>query len=150
MLFKPLDKKGQLSLEYILSVMVVILIITLLSVPILSLSIDYTNDVMDSINAKNELSKITDAIDFCYNNGKGSKKTLLLDFNKDATVRFSSNGGSGRAVLSLKLSDGSYKDIIGSYDCDNLNENIHFSKGFNKLSVSWDEGTGSITLSRKS
>lgn len=150
MLFKPLDKKGQLSLEYILSVMVVILIITLLSVPILSLSIDYTNDVMDSINAKNELSKITDAIDFCYNNGKGSKKTVLLDFNKDATVRFSSNGGSGRAVLSLKLSDGSYKDVISSYDCDNLNENIHFSKGFNKLSVSWDEGTGSITLSRKS
>ena len=31
-----------------------------------------------------------------------------------------------------------------------FNENIHFSKGFNKLSVSWDEGTGSITLSRKS
>ncbi len=150
MLLEPTDNKGQLSLEYILSAMVIILIITMLSVPILSLSIDYSNDVMDSINAKNELSKITDAIDFCYNNGKGSKKTVLLNFNKDATVRFSSNGGSGRAFLRLNLSDGSYKDIVSSYDFDGLNANIHFSKGFNKLTVSWDDGTGFIVLSRKS
>ena len=61
-----LDNKGQLSLEYIISSMIVILIISLISVPILLTTIDYSNEIIDSINAKAELSKITDAIDYCY------------------------------------------------------------------------------------
>ena len=64
-----LDNKGQLSLEYVLSSMIVILIITLISVPILLAAMDYSNDIIDAINAKSELSKITDAFDFCYASG---------------------------------------------------------------------------------
>lgn len=147
-LVKSMDNKGQLSLEYILSAMMVILLITLLSMPILSLTIDYSNDIVDSINAKSELSKITDAIDFCFNSGKGSKKTVLLDFNKDLSVRFSGNGKNGIAIVNLELSDGSSKEISSDFEYLGLNENIHFSKGFNKLLVEWDEDTGLIRLSK--
>ena len=73
-----LGNKGQLSLEYILSSMIVILIISLISIPILLTAMDYSNDIIDSINAKSELSKITDAIDFCYASGKGHR-LLLID-----------------------------------------------------------------------
>ena len=52
-----IDNKGQLSLEYVLSSMIVILIISLISVPILLTAIDYSNDIIDSINAKSELSR---------------------------------------------------------------------------------------------
>ena len=55
-----LDEKGQLSLEYILSSMIVILIISLISVPVLLTRIDYSDDIIDSINSKEELSKITE------------------------------------------------------------------------------------------
>ena len=72
-----LDNKGQLSLEYVLSSMIVILIISLISVPILLTAMDYSNDIIDSINAKSELSKITDAIDFCYASGKGLNELYL-------------------------------------------------------------------------
>ena len=148
MLSKSLDNKGQLSLEYILSAMMVILLITLLSVPILSLTIDYSNDVTDSINAKNELSKITDAIDFCYNCGKGSKKMVLLNFNKDSSIRFAGDGEEGHAYMDLELSDGKSKKISSDFEYNHLNTNMQFYKGFNKLLVEWDEDTGLIKLSK--
>ena len=116
MIIKFIDNKGQLSLEYILSAMIVILIISLLSVPVLSLTMDYSNDIIDSINAKNELSKITDAIDFCYNSGKGSKRVVLIDFNRDLSIRFSNNAAGGIAYLNLNLSDGKSKEIISNFD----------------------------------
>ena len=86
------DNKGQLSLEYILSSMIVILIISLISVPILLAAIDYSNDIIDSINSKNELSKITDAIDFCYSSGKGSKRIVYVDFNQDVNMKLYNDG----------------------------------------------------------
>ncbi|ADC47083.1 hypothetical protein mru_1233 [Methanobrevibacter ruminantium M1] len=146
--FISIDNKGQLSLEYILSAMMVILLITLLSVPILSLTIDYSNDVINSISTKNELSKITDSIDFCYYSGKGSKKVVLLDFNQDFSVRFTNNGQKGIAYADLELSDNNHKEISSEYDYIGLNTNIQFSKGFNKILVEWDEDTGLIRLSK--
>ena len=150
MLFKTVDDKGQLSLEYILSALIAILVITLLSVPILTQTIDYSNDVMDSMNAKNELSKITGAIDFCYNSGKGSKKTVFIDLNRDSTIRFSQNGQNGIAYLRLNLSDGSSKEISDSYDYNKLNANIQLSNGFNRIVVKWDDDTGLISISKAS
>ena len=96
-----MDKKGQLSLEYILLSMMAILIISLLSVPILLTAIDYSSDIIDSINSKAELSKITDAIDYCYSSGKGSKRMVYVDFNQDVDVKLSNNGKKGLASINL-------------------------------------------------
>ena len=138
-----LDNKGQLSLEYILSSMIIILIISLVSVPILLTTIDYSNDIMDSINAKNELNKITDAIDYCYSSGKGSKRIVYLDFNQDVDIRLS----NGFASINLNLSDG-VKEIRSEYDCNSLNENIHLSEGFSKISVEWKEESDKIEVNK--
>ena len=140
-----LDNKGQLSLEYILTSMIVILIISLISVPILLTSIDYSNDIIDSMNSKNELSKITDAIDFCYASGKGSKRIAYLDLNQNANIRLSNDGKRGIASICLNLSDNS-KEITDSFDCPDLNENIHLSKGFNKIAVEWKDDSNGIEV----
>ena len=142
-----IDDKGQLSLEYILSSMIIILIIGLISVPVLLTAIDYSNDIIDSINSKNELNKITDAIDFCYESGKGSKRIVYVDFNQDADVKLFNDGKDGFAAVELNLSDGS-KEISSSFHYSGLNENIHLSKGFNKIIVKWDEDSGSIEANR--
>ena len=142
------DNKGQLSLEYILGTMIVILIISLISVPILLSAIDYSNDVIDSINSKNELNKITDAIDFCYSSGKGCKRVVNVDFNQDVDIKFYNGGKDGLATLSLNLSDNA-KDISSSFEYPFLNENIHLSKGFNKIIVKWDDDSNKIELDRK-
>lgn len=141
------DRKGQLSLEYILSSMIVILIISLISVPILLTAIDYSNDVIDSINSKNELNKITNAIDFCYSSGKGSKRIVYVDFNHDINIKLYNNGKEGFASINLKLSDNS-KEINTSFDYPFLNENVHLSKGFNKIIVKWNEDSNRIEVDR--
>lgn len=142
-----LDNNGQLSLEYILSSMLVIIVISLISVPILLTAIDFSNDIIDSINAKAELSKITDAIDYCYISGKGSKRIVYLDFNQDVNVRLSNNGKTGIAFIDIKLSDGS-KEISDSFDYSNLNEYLPLSKGFNKIAVEWDEESNRIEVKK--
>ena len=141
------DNKGQLSLEYILSSMIVILIISLISVPILLTAIDYSNDIIDSINSKNELNKITDAIDFCYSSGKGSKRMVYVEFNKDINLRLYNDGNKGLASIDLNLSDNK-KEMNSSFDYPNLNENIHLSKGFNKIIVQWNEDSNRIEVNR--
>lgn len=110
-----LDNKGQLSLEYILSSMIIILIISLISVPVLLTTIDYSNDIIDSIDSKIEMSKITEAIDFCYASGKGSKKIVLVDFNQNANMKLYNDGKKGFASINLNLSDDSM-EIIDEYD----------------------------------
>lgn len=142
-----IDKKGQLSLEYVLSSMIVILIISLISVPILLTAMDYSNDIIDSINAKSELSKITDATDFCYASGKGSKRIVYVDLNRNVDIRLYNDGNKGFASIDLNLSDNS-KEITSSFDYNGLNENIHLSKGFNKITVIWDEDSNMIEVNR--
>ena len=142
-----IDNKGQLSLEYVLSSMIVILIISLISVPILLTAIDYSNDIIDSINAKSELSKITDAIDFCYTTGKGSKRIVYVDFNQNVDIRLYSEGNKGFASINLNLSD-NLKEIRSSFDYNALNDNIHLSKGFHKIAVKWDEDSNMIEVNR--
>ena len=142
-----IDKKGQLSLEYVLSSMIVILIISLISVPILLTAMDQSNDIIDSINAKSELSKITDAIDFCYASGKGSKRIVYVDLNRNVDIRLYNDGNKGFASIDLNLSDNS-KEITSSFDYNGLNENIHLSKGFNKITVIWDEDSNMIEVNR--
>lgn len=142
-----LDSKGQLSLEYILSSMIVILIISLISVPILLTTMDYSKDIVDSINSKAELSKITDAIDYCYASGKGSKRVVYLDFNQNADIQLSNDGKKGIATVDLNMSDG-FKEISKSFDCPDINENIHISKGFNRIMVEWNEESNKIEVYR--
>ena len=140
-----LDNKGQLSLEYILSSMVVILIISLISVPVLFTAMDYSNDIIDSINSKAELSEITDAIDYCYASGKGSKRIIYVDFNRDVNLKLSNNGKEGIASIYLNLSHDS-KELTDQFDCPHLNENIHLSRGFNKIIVEWKDDSGCIVV----
>ena len=142
-----IDNKGQLSLEYVLSSMIAILIITLISIPILLTAMDYSNDIIDSINSKSELSKITDAIDFCYASGKGSKRIVMVDFNRNVDIRFYNDGKKGFASISLNLSDNA-KELTNSFDYNGLNENIHLQKGFNRIAVKWDEDSNMIEVNR--
>lgn len=142
-----IDNKGQLSLEYVLSSMIAILIITLISIPVLLTAMDYSNDIIDSINSKSELSKITDAIDFCYTSGKGSKRIVMVDFNRDVDIRFYNDGKKGFATISLNLSDNA-KEITNTFDYNGLNENIHLQKGFNRIAVKWNEDSNMIEVNR--
>ena len=58
---------------------------------------------LDSIDSKNEMSKITEAIDFCYASGKGSKKIVLVDFNQNANMKLYNDGKKGICINQSKF-----------------------------------------------
>lgn len=53
----------------------------------------------------------------------------------------------GFASINLNLSDDSM-EIIDEYDYAGLNENIHLTKGFNKIMVEWNEDSNNIEIRR--
>ena len=67
--------------------------------------------------------------------------------NQDVDVKLYNNGKNGLASINLILSDNT-KEITSSFDYTGLNENIHLSRGFNKILVKWDEDSNMIEVNR--
>ena len=74
-------------------------------------------------------------------------RIVYVDFNQDIDVRLSNNGKKGLGSITLSLSDNT-KEIRSSFDYIGLNENIHLSKGVNKILVKWDEDSNRIEVNR--
>lgn len=143
-----MDNKGQLSLEYVLIAMIGILLLTLISFPLLNLSIDTSNDIIDSINAKNELNKLVNGVNYCYSSGKGSKRVILLDFNKDNQIMISSLNNDKSIIKSnIKLSN-SNKELSFQLNTPIETQSITFKKGLNKVAIKWSENSNKIIINK--
>lgn len=142
-----LDNKGQLSLEYVLVFMMGILILTLISFPLVNYSIDSINDVLDSINSKSELEKLSDAIDYCYVSGKGSKRVVLLDFRKNNYVNLISSNNNKTIIKSnVYLNNGELKNVSIESDASFDTNSLSFTKGFNKIIIQWSDYSNNLII----
>lgn len=143
-----MDNKGQLSLEYVLIAMIGILLLTIVSFPLINFSIDSSNDVIDSIMVKNELNKISDGINYCYYSGKGSKRTVLLDFKNEISVSFLSSSENKSIIKSkINLNNGNKEMIIDS-NAPLQTKTISFNKGFNKVLIQWSQSSNKIIINK--
>ncbi|KZX17573.1 hypothetical protein [Methanobrevibacter filiformis] len=135
------DNHGQLSLEYLLIIIIILLIFTFIVLPIGALAVDFAIDTSSIIESKNEVSKIATAIDNVYLNGKGSKRTLILDLPENIVVDFSKsiNLVESKLSFSLNLSNGQRKQIEIPLKYSKLQGSIELSKGYNKIIVHWVE-----------
>ena len=64
------ESSGQISLEYILIFAISLMVLMLFTLPLAEESIKDTADVSDSLNAKYELSKISQAVNEVYWEGQ--------------------------------------------------------------------------------
>ena len=71
----------------------------------------------------------------------------MVDFNRNVDIRLYNDGKNGLALINLNLSDNS-QEITRYFDYNGLNENIHLSKGFNRIAVKWDENSNVIEVKR--
>lgn len=143
-----MDDKGQISLEYVIIIMIGILVLIFISFPLVNLAIDNSNDVIDSINCKNELTKVADSINYCYSSGRGSKRVVLLEFNKNVTVNFFEDINSKSIIKSEISLNNEIKTITVSTNAEIVSKKIQFSKGFNKVIIKWDENSNSIIVNK--
>ena len=70
------ESSGQVSLEYILIFAISLMILMFFTLPLAEESIKDTVDVSDSLNAKYELSKISQTVKEVYGEGQGSRHTV--------------------------------------------------------------------------
>ncbi len=73
---KGMDNRGQISAEYLLLMVIIILILSSVTIPLASKSIDASNDVSEASDAKVAVESIANAANVVYANGPGSKRTI--------------------------------------------------------------------------
>lgn len=69
---------GQISLEYMLIFTISLIILIVFTLPLAELTIKDTFDISDTLNTKNDVSKIAQAIKRVYGEGQGSKQVIHI------------------------------------------------------------------------
>ncbi len=140
-----IDDKGQISLEYLLIFAVSLIILIAFTLPLVETALENTLDVSDSLNAKNELSKLSGAISQVYGEGQGSKQTIYLGVNKGMDVKILNSYLSGSYVMH----DGNIKEIKLNYNSNLNSGSLFLDKGENKIIVEWPVGQERMIIYKK-
>ena len=139
------DDKGQVSLEYLLIFAVSLILLIAFTLPLLEFGLENTMDVSNSLNAKSELSKLSNAISQVYGEGQGSKQTIHLTLDNPIDVKISSSYLS--AVI--KLNDGKNKQLKLNHNSNLNSGSLFLDKGENEVIVEWPVGSEKMMLFRK-
>ena len=126
------DRRGQIALEYMLIFAVSLILLIVFTLPLTELTVQNTVDVSDT-----DLSKVAQGIKTVYGQGQGSKQSVNVFSSKAFTLNIANNYISA----TIKLKDGSTKNI--KIDCkSNLGKStIPIAKGENKILIEWPVGS---------
>lgn len=139
------DNKGQISIEYLLIFAVSLILLIVFTLPLLQFGLENTMDVSQSLNAKSELSKLSNAISQVYAEGQGSKQTVYLTFDSELNLKISPLYIS--AVV--KMSDGKNREIKVFYNSNFNSGSLFLEKGENKIIVEWPVDSEKMTIYKK-
>lgn len=127
------EKRGQVSLEYLLIFSVSLMILIAFTLPLLKESMDNTFDVSDSIKTKSDLYKLVAAIKQVYGEGQGSKQTVKLHINKPIKISVANNHISSK----IKLKNGDNKQIRINFKSTLKTDSFYLNKGENIFVIEW-------------
>ena len=66
-----MENKGQVSAEYLLTVVVILIILASVSIPLVGKSVNDTMDISKSADVDNAVNSIANAVNLVYANAKG-------------------------------------------------------------------------------
>lgn len=142
---KIMDNRGQISAEYLLLIVVVLVIISSVTIPLIGKSIDASNDVSVTADAKNAVSEIANAVNIVYANGPGAKRTLDVYIPQNSMTLQSE---TGIITLSIKLST-SVKTVNSTVDSAVTIGGDSLNKGWYKAKVECNPGkTVTVTMTK--
>lgn len=134
MFSKKMDNRGQISAEYLLLMVIIILILSAVTIPLASKSIDASNDVSQASDAKVAVESIADAANVVYANGPGAKRKITVYIPQDnMTFFFNSKGIS----TNVTLSDGSVKTVTATTEYPLSYAILTVSKGSKNVIIMW-------------
>ena len=136
------DDKGQVSFEYLLIFAISLILLIVFTLPLTELTIGNTLDVSDTLNAKSDLSKISQAIEEVYGQGQGSKQTVHAVLSNDLKVNVANNYIS----CNLKLNGGQIKSEKIYFKSTLEKSDIYLRRGENSIIVEWPENTENMQI----
>jgi uncharacterized protein (UPF0333 family) len=136
------DSKGQVALEYILIFAVSLILLVVFTMPLTEQTIENTLDVSDAMDAKSDLSRMSEAISEVYGQGQGSKQTVNVVLSKDLKVDVTGNSIS----CTLKLRDGKNKAEKLHFKSTLEESSIYLKKGENSIVVEWPENSENMQI----
>lgn len=108
---------GQLSLEYLFIFMILLIIFSLISIPLLTESIENTADVSDVVKTENTLNQLSSQVKYVYYSDEGTRIVKSIHIPRDMRIEYKSS--SGRHYLSTKvnLNDNTTKNVMVEVPC---------------------------------
>ena len=132
-MMKGMDVRGQVSVEYLLVVLVLILVLSLVTVPLIGQSLDASSDVSSASDAKIAVENIANAADVVYANGPGAKRTLTV-YIPQTTQLVTFNNTVG---LNITYSNGTAGIINTTTQYPVANNTFAVSEGWHTVVVTW-------------
>jgi uncharacterized protein (UPF0333 family) len=132
-----MENKGQISAEYLLTVVVILIILASVSIPLVGKSVDDTMDISQSADVDNAVNSIANAVNLVYANGPGAKRTISIYMPISQTL--TAEGGNLQMNVPLKtpLNGESSKKIAANINYNVTINNPTFSKGWHTVTVTW-------------
>lgn len=127
------ENNGQISLEYLLIFAISLIVLIAFTLPLAEIALENTLDVSNSLNVKNELSKLSNAINQVHGEGQGSKQTIYLSLNEPINVKLSNTYLVGAYIMH----DGKTKEIKINYNSNLHSGSLFLDKGENEIIVEW-------------
>ncbi|MDR0912651.1 MAG: hypothetical protein LBM96_08665 [Methanobrevibacter sp.] len=138
-----------------LIVLISLILLITITLPIVSIAIDYSMDSSNIIETKSEVSKLINAVDMVYSRSGGSKELVVLNLPKATTLSFSNSSKSqsasnqmdmGLASFSYMFSDGNEKTVEIDINAKNINTKLYLNEGLNKVIVYMDDNSKNINF----
>lgn len=154
-----MDFKGQLALEYLLIFFVLLIILSAVTVPFLSESIESTNDITKSVEIKSMLTEVEKNVRLINVLDFDSKRTVSIYVPEDLVLYHTIRSGRNYIYTTVTLSDNTKKRIELEMPCKvtfNDNSNHYYSslkkRWYYNVEIKWIEsstGERSININFK-
>jgi len=135
-----MEDKGQISAEYLLLIVVILVILNTVTIPLIGQSIDAANDVAWTFDAKVAVTTIANAVNIVHANGPGARRTLEIYIPRGG-MNLQYNNRS-----SLVLSNNIPKPVNSTVNYPVTINTATLNSGWHKVTVHWSTGITSINV----
>ena len=129
-----MDSRGQLSVEYLLLLVVIFVVFGAMITYLIGPSIDSANDISDVSASSNLVNTYANTANIIYSNGPGSKRTIKFYIPVDNTTIIT----SGNTVsINVRLSDNTTKVVNANTNYQIAAHSWNLSKGWHNATIYW-------------
>lgn len=121
-------------MEYLLLIVVILIILSSVTIPLVESSVESTMDISDASDAKNAIQSIANAVNLVYANGPGAKRTIDVYISQSKPLGY--NPDTKTIYQELDLSS-EKRNISAKVDHPVEFKNQTLNKGWHQTKITW-------------